>query len=95
MTVTERGAAGRDAAAARGEAARRRAGQLQQRRAELASGLPSDAETAERARTHALESMERAKRAHRDAAEVHRAAAAQHEAAAIVQAELEQLSGQD
>jgi hypothetical protein len=89
--VDEPGAAGRDAAAARGEAARRRAGQLQQRRAELASGLPSDAASVERARLHVIESLERAQQAHRDAAarhlgagEAHRRAAATHEQAAML-----------
>jgi hypothetical protein len=84
MTLTEPGPACRDAAAARGEAARRRAGQLQQRRAELASGAPANAETAERARLHAAESLERARRAHRDAAVRHLDAGAAHRRAAAV-----------
>jgi hypothetical protein len=78
-------------AAGRGEAARRRADQLHQRRAELASGGPRNAETAERARLHAVESLERARRAHRDAAArhldagaAHRRAAAVHEQAALI-----------
>jgi hypothetical protein len=76
---------------ARAEAAWRRAGELQQRRSELASGLPSDTGTAERARQHAEESLQRAKRAHRaaaarhlDASAAHRRAAAAHEQAAIL-----------
>ena len=45
MTATEQGA-GRDSPESRGEAARERATELQQRRADLAAGLPSNAETA-------------------------------------------------
>jgi hypothetical protein len=91
MTVAEPGSAGRRAAAARGEAARRRINELQQRRAELAAGMPSSPETAERARLHALESLERVRQAHRDASArhldagaAHRRAAASHEQAALV-----------
>lgn len=90
MTAAEFGAAGQRAAAARGEAARRRIGELQQRRAELAAGIPSSPETVDRARLHALESMERVRQAHRDAAArhldasvAHRRAAASHEQAAL------------
>lgn len=80
-----------DPAAARAEVARRRAGELQERRQELASGLPATAETAERARLHAEESLQRAMRAHRavaarhaDAGRTHRLAAAAHEQAALL-----------
>jgi hypothetical protein len=88
--MAEPGSAGRAAAAARGEAARRRISELQQRRAELAAGMPSSPYTAEKARLHALESLERVKKAHRDAAArhldagvAHRRAAASHEQAAL------------
>ncbi len=84
-------AAGDRDPATRAEAARRRAQQLQQRRFELASGLPPDAGTLARARAHAEESLQRAKRAHLAAAEghvhagaAHRRAAAAHEQAAIL-----------
>lgn len=90
MTTAEPGAAGREAAAGRGEAARRRIAELQQRRAELAAGMPSSPETAEQARLHALESLERVLKAHDDAAArhldagaAHRRAAATHEQAAL------------
>lgn len=80
----------REAAVARSEAARMRAAELQQRRFELASGVPPTPETAERARLRAEESLRRARRAHRDAAErhtgagkAHRQAAAVHEQAAL------------
>jgi hypothetical protein len=93
MTVTEPGATGRDGAAVRGEAARKRAGELQQRRAELASGLPADAATAERARLRAVESLERARRAHRDAAERHLGAGQAHRRAAAVHEQAAMLAG--
>lgn len=80
-----------EAAVGRGEAARRRMGELQQRKAELAAGMPSSLETAEQARLHALESLVRAKKAHHDAAArhldagaAHRRAAASHEQAALL-----------
>lgn len=90
MIAAEFGPAGQRAAAARSEAARRRIAELQQRRAELASGMPASPETVNRARLHALESLERVKQAHRDAAArhldasvAHRRAAASHEQAAL------------
>jgi hypothetical protein len=90
MTAVETGASNRDSAA-RAEAARLRADELQVRRSELASGLPTNTETAGRARLHAEESLQRAKRAHRSAAEghidagaAHRRAAAAHEQAAML-----------
>ncbi|WIM85866.1 hypothetical protein PT015_13005 [Candidatus Mycobacterium wuenschmannii] len=90
MTTAESGSAGRRAAAARGEAARRRIGELQQRRAELAAGIPATLESVQQARQHAVESLERVKQAHRDAAArhldasaAHRRAAASHEQAAL------------
>jgi hypothetical protein len=90
MTTAESGVPGQRAAAARGEAARRRISELQQRRAELAAGMPSNAETVEQARLHARESLERVRKAHRDAAArhldagtAHRRAAASHEQAAL------------
>lgn len=90
MTEAESGAARREAAVDRGEAARRRIGELQQRRAELAAGMPSSPETAEQARLRALESLERAMKAHHhaaarhlDAGAAHRRAAASHEQAAL------------
>ena len=58
MTATEQGA-GRESPEARGEAARERTTELQQRRADLAAGLPSNAETAKNARLRAQESMQR------------------------------------
>jgi hypothetical protein len=89
MTTAE--PAGREAVASRSEAARRRISELQQRRAELAAGLPSSPELAEQARLHALEALERVRQAHRDAAArhldagaAHRRAAASHEQAALV-----------
>jgi hypothetical protein len=91
MAVAEPGSAGRQTAVARGEAARRRVSELRQRRAELAAGIRSNAETAERARVHALESLERVRQAHRDAVARHldagaayRRAAALHEQIALV-----------
>jgi hypothetical protein len=91
MAVAESGSAGRRAAASRGEAARRRIGELQQRRAELAAGMPSSPETVEKARLHARESVRRVRQAHRDASArhldagaAHRRAAASHEQAALV-----------
>ncbi len=90
MTSAEFGAAGQGAAAARGEAALRRIGELQKRRAELAAGMPPSPETVDRARLRALESLERVRKAHRDAAArhlnagaAHRRAAASHEQAAL------------
>lgn len=90
MTSAEFRAAGQRAAAARGEAARRRIGELQQRRAELAAGMPPSVEAVDRARQHALESLERVRKAHRDVAArhldagaAHRRAAASHEQAAL------------
>ena len=90
MTTATPSASSPDSAAARAEAARRRVGELQARRQELASGSPSNVETAKRARLHAEESLERARRAHRavaarhmDASATHRRAAAAHEQAAI------------
>jgi hypothetical protein len=86
--------AGREAAGSRGEAARRRISELQQRRAELAAGLPSSPELVQQARLHALEALERVRKAHRDAAArhldagaAHRRAAASHEQAALVAGE--------
>lgn len=74
----------------RGEAARQRADELQQRRADLEAGLPSTAETAETARLRAGESRARSQRAHhaaaqrhRDAGDSHRRSAAAHEQAAM------------
>ncbi len=84
MKVVEPGSAGRQAAVARGEAARRRINELQQRRAELADGMRSSAETAAQARLHALESLERVRQAHRDAAARHLDAGAAHRRAAAL-----------
>lgn len=90
MTGSKPGAVSWTAAAARAAAANKRADQLRQRRVELASGMPASVDTVERAQKYALESLERAKRAHRDAAvrhldagAAHRRAAAIHEQAAV------------
>lgn len=92
MTTASPPASNPDSAAARAEAARRRAGELQDRRQELASGSPVNAETAERARLHAEESLQRAASAsrrgggvHQDAAVAHRALAELHDAADMQQ----------
>lgn len=84
------GEQGRSAAQVRGEAARRRIDELQQRRAELAAGIPSSAETVRLALRHAHDSLERVRRAyldaaarHLDAGAAHRRAAASHEQAAL------------
>ena len=91
MTTSEMGMTSRRAAAVRGEVARRRITELQQRRVELAAGMPASAETVEKARLYALESLERVKQAHHDAAArhldagvAHRRAAASHEQAALL-----------
>jgi hypothetical protein len=74
----------------RGERARARADELQQRRADLAGGQPSTAETVKRARLRADEALTRATAAHHasaqrhvDAGVAHRRAAAAHEQAAM------------
>jgi two-component system chemotaxis response regulator CheB len=58
-----------DDAAARGEAARRRAAELQQRREELASGMLSTAQTVATARSRAQEAARRAETARQVAAQ--------------------------
>jgi hypothetical protein len=91
QTMAESGVARERAAAARGESARRRIHELQQRRAELAAGMPCSPQTVEAARLHALDSLERVRQAHRDATArhleagaAHRRAAASHEQAALL-----------
>lgn len=75
----------------RGEIAGRRAEQLNARRQELADGTPPSIGSADAARLHAEESLERARSAHRASAErhveagnAHRQAAAVHEQAAML-----------
>jgi hypothetical protein len=79
---------------ARGEQARARADELQQRRADLAKGQPSTEETVKRARLRAEEALARATAAHHasakrhvDAGVAHRRAAAVHEQAAMLAAD--------
>lgn len=86
-------AAGERAAAARREAARRRIDELQQRRAELAAGMPSSPQTVETARRRALESLERVRQAHRDAAARHLDASAAHRRAAALHEQAALLAG--
>jgi hypothetical protein len=90
MTAVQQGDSTQDSASTRGEAARARADELRQRRADLVRGIPSTAQTAETARLRAQQSLERAESAnraaaarHTDAGQAHRAAAAVHEQAAI------------
>jgi hypothetical protein len=92
MTVVEPGSSSRDPAV-RAEAARLRAHQLQLRGSELASGLPANPETVERARLHAEESLQRAIRAHRSAAEGHLDAGAAHRRAAAAHEQAAMLAG--
>ncbi|MDT5145705.1 MAG: hypothetical protein QOF67_1119 [Mycobacterium sp.] len=92
MTADERNAPLRDPAA-RGEAARLRADELQLRRAELGSGLAASAESAERARVYAEESLQRAIGAHRSAAEGHLHAGAAHLRAAAAHEQAAMLAG--
>jgi hypothetical protein len=92
MTVVDPGPSNRDPAG-RAETARLRAGELQRRRSELASGLPSNTDTVERARLHAEESLQRAIRAHRSAAEGHLHAGAAHRRAAAAHEQAAMLAG--
>jgi hypothetical protein len=92
MTADEQDAPLRDPTA-RGEAARLRADELQLRRSELGSGQPANAETAERARVHAEESLQRAIRAHHSAAEGHLNAGAAHLRAAAAHEQAAMLAG--
>lgn len=78
-------------AGVRGEQARARADELQQRRADLADGHPSTDATVKRAQLRAKEALMRATAAHHssaqrhvDAGEAHRRAAAAHEQAALL-----------
>jgi hypothetical protein len=75
---------------ARGELARARAEELQQRQADLVEGKPVTKLTAERAQRRAQSALDRAKSAHHDAGtrheeagRAHRRAAAAHEQAAM------------
>jgi hypothetical protein len=75
---------------ARGERARARALELEQRRADLSDGLPVTGHSVERAKLRAHEALKRAEEAHHaasqrhvDAGRAHRRAAATHEQAAM------------
>lgn len=96
------GEQGRSAAEIRGEAARCRIDELERRRAELAAGIPSNAETVRLALRHAQESLERVRQAylsaaarHLDAGAAHRRAAASHEQAALAASNATDESHQD
>lgn len=74
----------------RGERARARAQELEERRADLANGLPVTEQAVQRAHLRAEEALKRAEEAHHasaqrhvDAGRAHRRAAAAHEQAAI------------
>jgi hypothetical protein len=77
--------------AARGDRARARAKELEQRRADLADGLPVTEQAVKRAHHRAGEALKRAEEAHHasaqrhiDAGQAHRRAAAAHEQAAML-----------
>jgi hypothetical protein len=77
--------------AARGEVARARAKELEQRRADLANGLPVTGHSVQHAQLRAHEALKRAEEAHHassqrhiDAGRAHRRAAATHEQAAML-----------
>ncbi|HZX54185.1 MAG TPA: hypothetical protein VFE86_05870 [Ilumatobacteraceae bacterium] len=77
--------------AARGDRARARAEELEQRRADLADGLPVTERAVEHAHQRAEEALKRAEEAHHasaqrhiDASRAHRRAAAAHEQAAML-----------